>query len=178
MAGQLTNDHKRVKICDIGVTMRPATCDSKEIEATFLDSLAAQAKQRHLLHEFKETSSPILLTVCDTDYTSAMFKIATIQQQSNEKNCIYCFVIVSKPQAHEMTVAATDKFQNQDITLQLTSYLMVHTIVDEVKRQCCVVLHSNDKIQGSVENFGMVTTNFSNTKQVTFSITLSHNFNA
>jgi hypothetical protein len=86
MAVQLANDHKRVKICDLGVTTRPATCDSKEIETNFLDSLTAQAKQRHLLHEFREPSSPILLTVCDTDYTSAMFKIATIQQQSNEKN--------------------------------------------------------------------------------------------
>jgi hypothetical protein len=71
-------------------------------------------------------------------------------------------VIVSKPQEREMTVAATDKFQNQDITLQLTNYLMKHTIVDEVKKQCCVVLHSNDKMQGSAENFGMVTTNFNN----------------
>lgn len=53
---------------------------------------------------------------------------------------------------------------------------MEHTRVDEVKRQCCVVLHSDDKMQEAAEDFGMVTTSFNNTKQVTFSITLTREF--
>jgi hypothetical protein len=85
MAGQLTNYHKRVKICGLGVTVRPTACDSKKTVTTFLGSLTAQAKQRHFLHEFKELSSSVLLTVCDTNHTSSMFKITTIQQQCNKK---------------------------------------------------------------------------------------------
>jgi len=115
MTEQLTNGHKHVKICDLDVTIRPTTCDGKEIEITFSDSLTAQAKQRHFLNEFRELSSSILLTLCNADYTSFMFKIAIIQQSNSKvmkKMGICCFVIDSKPQECAMAIAASNNFQN------------------------------------------------------------------